>query len=103
MNVQSIISVLDADLAIDEQAEYRDLAISQIKIADLVIINKTDLVTPARLSVLKQQVKAIVPRACIWETSFGDVPLELNLWPIDKRRSYKRCTEPTSARACSPS
>ena len=75
--VQSIIVVLDADLALDEAAEYRDLAIDHIRVADLVVINKTDLVNPKRLSALKQQVEAIAARSRIWETSYGKVPLDL--------------------------
>jgi G3E family GTPase len=75
--VQSIIVVLDADLALDEAAEYRDLAMDHIRIADLVVINKTDLVNPKRLATLKQKVEAIAARSRIWETSYGEVPLDL--------------------------
>ena len=75
--VQSIIVVLDADLVLDETAEYRDLAIDHIRVADLVVINKTDLVTPARLSALKQEIEAVAERSRIWETSYGKIPLDL--------------------------
>jgi len=72
-----IIAVLDAQLALDERADYTDLAFSQIMVADLVVINKTDLVSPQQLSALKQRVESIVARSRIWETSFGEVPLDL--------------------------
>ena len=72
-----IIAVLDAHLALDEQADYTDLAFSQIMVADLVVINKIDLVSPQQLSVLKQRVESIAARSRIWETSFGEVPLDL--------------------------
>ena len=72
-----IIAVLDADLAFDEQNDYHDLAIDHIRFADLVVINKTDLVTPRQLSTLKQKVELIAARSRIWETEFGEVPLEL--------------------------
>ena len=72
-----IIVVLDAILALDEQAEYHDLAIDHIRLADLVVINKTDLVTPQQLSDLKQKVESIAGQSRIWETSFGEVPLGL--------------------------
>lgn len=75
--VQSIIVVLDADLALDEASEYRDLAMDHIRIADLVVINKTDLVNPKRLATLKRKVEAIAARSRIWETSYGEVPLDL--------------------------
>jgi G3E family GTPase len=75
--VQNMITLLDADLVIDDQADYTDLAYSQIAVADLVVINKTDLVLPQRLETVRQKVEAIVPRARILETTFGVVPLEL--------------------------
>jgi G3E family GTPase len=80
VEVQNLISVLDADLFLDEQdeqEEYRVLAIEQIKVADVVVINKIDLVEPQRLSEIKSKVVTIIPRARIWETAFGVVPLDL--------------------------
>jgi len=72
-----IIVVLDAVLALDEQAEYHDLAIDHVRLADLVVINKIDLVTPPQLSQLKQKVVSIAGLSKIWETSFGEIPLDL--------------------------
>jgi G3E family GTPase len=46
-------------------------------VADLVVINKTDLVSPQRLAEVKQQVETVVPHARTWETTFGEVPLDL--------------------------
>jgi len=77
VNVQNMITVLDADLVIDEQADYTDLAYSQVAVADLVVINKTDLVSPQRLEAVRKKVADIVPRACILETTFGVVSLDL--------------------------
>jgi len=77
VDVQNMITVLDADLVIDDQADYTDLAYSQIAVADLVVINKTDLVSPKRLEAVRKKVADIVPRACILETTFGEVPLDL--------------------------
>ena len=77
VNVQNMITVLDADLVIDDQADYTDLAYSQIAVADLVVINKTDLVSPKRLEAVRKKVADIVPRACILETTFGEVSLDL--------------------------
>jgi len=76
-DVHNMIMVVDADLVLDESAGYGDLAFDQIKIADVVVVNKTDLVPPRRLAGLKRRIEAIVPGARIWETTFGAVPLEL--------------------------
>ena len=77
VEVQNMITLLDADLVIDDQADYTDIAYAQVAVADLVVINKTDLVPPQRLETVRKKVEAIVPRACIWETTFGEVPLDL--------------------------
>jgi G3E family GTPase len=66
-----MITLLDADLVIDDQAGYTDLAFSQIAVADLVVINKTDLVSPRQIEDVRQKVEAIVPGARILETTFG--------------------------------
>ena len=70
-----IIAVLDADLAHDERAEYCDLAFDHILYADLVVINKIDLVTPPQKSALIRRVEAIAGRSRILETTNGEVPL----------------------------
>lgn len=77
VDIQNLIAVLDADLVVDENAGYGNLAFDQITVSDLVVINKTDLVPPRRVADLKLQVAALVPRARIWETTFGEVPLDL--------------------------
>jgi len=77
VEVHNMICVLDAELALDEQAEYRALAIDQISTADLIVINKADLVAYDQRAVLKHHVESTSPRARIWETSFGAVPLDL--------------------------
>lgn len=77
VETQNMITMLDADLVIDDQADYTDIAYGQIAVADLVVINKTDLVSPRQIEEVRKKVETIVPRARIWETTFGEVPLEL--------------------------
>ena len=77
VEVQSLITVLDAELALDERAEYHDLAISRVANADLIVINKVDLVGDREQSRLRERIESLVPRARIWETTFGVVPLDL--------------------------
>lgn len=77
VEVQNLITVLDAELALDEQAEYRDLAISRVVNGDVIVINKVDLVGNKEKLRLRKRIESLVPRARIWETSFGVVPLEL--------------------------
>ena len=77
VELRNIISVLDADLASDDQAEYQALALAQIAAADLVVVNKTDLVTPEQRAALRRSIGITAPRARVWETTFGVVPLDL--------------------------
>jgi G3E family GTPase len=77
VDMHHMISMLDADLTVDPNAGYGDLAFDQIKTADMVVINKTDLITPRQLAELRTRVETIAPRARVWETTYGIVPLEL--------------------------
>jgi len=45
--------------------------------ADLIVINKTDLVTRRQFDELRPKVEAIAARSRIWETCFGKIPLRL--------------------------
>ena len=77
VDVQNMITVVDAELVVDDTAGFGDLAFDQVKVADMVVVNKTDLVPPRQLADLTRRIEQIVPRARIWETTHGRVPLEL--------------------------
>ncbi len=77
VDLDGMIGVLDADLLLDPEAGYSDLAYDQVRTADLVVLNKCDLAPPERRTALKESVRRILPRARLWETSFGRVPLDL--------------------------
>jgi G3E family GTPase len=77
VDVHNMISLIDADLTVDPDAGYGDLALDQITTADIVVINKTDLVALRQLAQLRARIETIAPRARIWETTYGIVPLEL--------------------------
>lgn len=77
VRVQTILTLLDAHQVMDEAATYADIAYAQIAVADIVVINKADLVSSEQLAVVRGQVERIVPRARILETSFGRIALTL--------------------------
>ena len=52
-----------------------DLLVEQVEFADVVILNKVDLVTPDQLNVLRGILTALNPRARLVVASFGKVPL----------------------------
>ncbi len=73
--VENIITVVDADLALDLDEEYKNLAIRQIKIADIVIINKIDLASDQKRKDLQAHIKNIVPTVRTLETIGGRIPI----------------------------
>ena len=77
VDVQSLVTLLDADQAIGEASTYADIAYAQIALADIVVVNKIDLVDHDKLIELRRTVERIVPQARIWQTSFGVVPNDI--------------------------
>jgi G3E family GTPase len=80
VRLDSILTVIDAEQGGDAlQGDHYFLAMSQVGVADIVVINKADLVDGVQLQEIKTWVREIVPRARILETSYGKVPPQLVL------------------------
>jgi G3E family GTPase len=58
----------------NDQRTIVNLLTDQIEFADIIILNKTDLVTPFQLGELKSIIKSLNPVAQIIESSFGKIP-----------------------------
>ena len=58
----------------NDQRSIVNLLTDQIEFADIIILNKTDLVTPFQLGELKSIIKSLNPVAQIIESSFGKIP-----------------------------
>ena len=58
----------------DERAVV-DLLVDQIEFCDLLVLNKTDLLSPAELHQLQGMLRALNPHARIVNSEFGQVPL----------------------------
>ncbi|WP_173917183.1 GTP-binding protein [Halobacillus sp. Marseille-Q1614] len=61
---------------VDDTREVIDLLIDQIEFADLLILNKIDLINSQEKLELKALLKQLNPSAHIIETSFGQVPAD---------------------------
>lgn len=59
-----------------DEREVSDLLIDQIEFCDIIILNKTDLVSEDELSQLKRTIRTLQPEAEIIETVNAEVPLE---------------------------
>jgi G3E family GTPase len=81
LRLDSITCVVDAE-AIFRDADDEHLTglkLRQIAFADLVLLNKTDLVTPDHLEVVHEWIDAHIERIRVVETTHGEAPLEVLL------------------------
>jgi len=72
-----IITVVDAEQVLDLNGNNEKLAIDQIEAADIVVVNKVDLVTARQLQRVRLWIQNISPLARLIETNYGQVPMEL--------------------------
>ncbi len=79
VHIDSIISLIDAEQFSAYQREHAVLAMNQIGMADLVVLNKTDLVDEATLDEVTRTVRKIMPTARVFPTTQAEVPLPLLL------------------------
>lgn len=79
VNVDSILTVIDADQVLSLKGQNAMLAVDQIGAADMVVLNKVDLVSSRKLEKVRKWVRSIAADARLFETSFGKIPLELAL------------------------
>jgi G3E family GTPase len=96
LTMDNVLSVVDAEqfpALLD--GEMAELARVQIHVADIVVLNKVDLVEPDGLDAVKNLVREITPGSRMLEVTFGRIPLELALdtsdWgpgarPLETRR-----------------
>jgi G3E family GTPase len=80
IQVDAIITVVDAEQVRQmKQREYEILSFAQIGVADVVLINKTDLITPQELNTLHYWIREITPSARILNAVQGVVAPEFLL------------------------
>jgi G3E family GTPase len=79
VQVDSIISVVDAEQFQDLTGKNAILALDQVGVADIIVLNKVDLATPAQLEDVRDYIHQVSPSARVIETTFGQAPLELLL------------------------
>ncbi|MFP4438833.1 MAG: CobW family GTP-binding protein [Chloroflexaceae bacterium] len=76
--LDGVITVVDAEQA-QRCHDYATLIVDQLAAADIVVLNKVDLVSAAELAGIKAWVRTIVPRARMLEAVHGNVPLQFIL------------------------
>jgi G3E family GTPase len=84
--LSSVLVVVDADgfESIDE--EHAALARRQVQSADIVVVNKVDLVGESQLCALRESIHQLAPGSKVFETTRGRVPSPLVFeWSPDTR------------------
>jgi G3E family GTPase len=80
VKIDSILTVIDAEQYKSLGRANMMLAMDQVRVADIIILNKVDLVTPQEREKIKHEwIYEINPRARVIEAEYGNVPLELVL------------------------
>lgn len=86
-------TVVDRDLTEDLQDERTivNLLTDQVEFANVIVLNKTDLVTAKTLSLLEATIKKLNPDAHIIHSQFGKIPLQsimgTGLYDFEKAQS----------------
>jgi len=79
VTIDSILTVIDAEQIESLQRENAVLAMNQVGMADIVILNKVDLADADTLQRAREYIKRVIPNSRVIETSHCDVPLPLIL------------------------
>jgi G3E family GTPase len=73
-HLDAVVTVVDAKHILQHWAAEE--VQEQIAFADVIALNKTDLVAPAELAALEQKIRAITPLAKIHHTQQSDLPID---------------------------
>lgn len=89
VRIDSVLTVIDAEQILDIEREHAVLAMNQIGMADIVILNKVDLIDDAQRQKVHKYIREISKDARILETVNANAPLELilNIGNYDMDRS----------------
>lgn len=72
---QDMLATRGESLGEEDERTVVDLLVEQIEFCDVLILNKTDLMTPPEIARLEGILKTFNPRAEIVHSTFGQVPL----------------------------
>jgi G3E family GTPase len=85
--LDAIVTVVDAK-HVGQQLDTSEEAVEQIAFADVILLNKTDLVSPGELAAIERRIRAVNPTARLHRMVRGDIPLDsiLNIGAFDLDR-----------------
>ena len=77
VDLYSIISVIDAEQVFNQPPNHTELVFRQIKVADIALINKVDLVSKEQLNRVRKLITEVAPKSRILESNHGQIPTKL--------------------------
>jgi G3E family GTPase len=87
-SLNNVLVVVDADGFESVDQGHAVLARRQVQSADIVVVNKVDLVDESQLGALRQSIHQLAPGSKVFETTSGRVPSPLVFeWSPDTRVS----------------
>lgn len=88
VRLDSIITVVDSE-QIHKQMTETETARQQVAMADFILLNKTDLVTPEHLDALENEIRVLNPHAQTFRTNRSQVNLkellDMNAFDVDHK------------------
>lgn len=79
VRIDSVVTVIDAEQFDRAEREHAVLAMNQVGTADIVILNKVDLVNEAHLAETQRIITRLNRHARLYPTTHADVPMALLL------------------------
>ncbi|NJL37678.1 MAG: GTP-binding protein [Leptolyngbyaceae cyanobacterium RM2_2_4] len=95
--LDSVLTIVDAESFTPNHYES-EAALNQLIFGDIIVLNKTDLVSPQIVGGLEDYICSIKPGARIISTQYGEVPLPLILdIGFNDASTYLNSSKPTHA------
>lgn len=96
VRIESVVAVVDAERFHEVSFVDEPLALHQVVVSDLAILNKTDLIEPEQVDEAEQRLQSVVPDVRMLRAERGVVPVDLVLGTgrFDLDRLLQRAAEP---------
>jgi G3E family GTPase len=100
LSIDAVVAVVDAECFPGAEHRHYLLAREQIAVADVLLLNKCDLVGTERLEALRGRLMEYVPSARLVECCYAEAPLELLIGVGS--RTTQRLLEPNELSPAAP-
>ncbi|MBY5991369.1 CobW family GTP-binding protein [Ferrimonas balearica] len=82
--IDGVVTVVDADQALDVEGKEKELAEAQVKGADLLLLNKVDLASDEKVEETENWIKSLRPGVQIFPAVNCNVPFEVLVGSVAK-------------------